>query len=182
MYKLAQLAIHDPSKSLKTGEILIQPAQEGGSGDLLILIEIDFNAPAAHQFIQHFLEIAYGAYEKFKIHEPEKILENILESLNVQLPELAPKNLNFFEKLHCFIGILAGNAVYFSTFGKIKTYLIKPALLKDINGSKIKCAFITVQTGFHSRYLLRTQILPHLKKFIEKIVIITRNPEEKDFL
>ncbi|OGY89397.1 MAG: hypothetical protein A2927_00015 [Candidatus Komeilibacteria bacterium RIFCSPLOWO2_01_FULL_45_10] len=134
MYKLAQLAIHDPSKSLKTGEILIQPAQEGGSGDLLILIEIDFNAPAAHQFIQHFLEIAYGAYEKFKIHEPEKILENILESLNVQLPELAPKNLNFFEKLHCFIGILAGNAVYFSTFGKIKTYLIKPALLKDING------------------------------------------------
>lgn len=134
MYKIAQLAIHDPHRSLKTGEILIQPAAEIGAGDLLILIEIDFNTPSAHQFIQRFLEIAYGIYEKSKLHEPEKILENILAALNESLPDLAPKNVKFFEKFHCFIGILAFNTIHFSTFGKIKTYLIKPALLKDING------------------------------------------------
>ena len=51
-----------------------------------------------------------------------------------------------------------------------------------IDAKKIRCAFITVQTGFHSRYLLRTQILPRLKKSIEKIVIITRNSEEPYFV
>ena len=43
------------------------------------------------------------------------------------------------------------------------------------------CIFLAVQQGFQARYLLRTDILPELKKRIGKIVILSPNAEEEYF-
>jgi len=132
-YKHAQLNIHDPHHSNKAGEILIQPGQTAEESDLYILLEIDSNTPEDKQLIKNFLEIAFEAYEKNKLFEPEKSLEKILNELNQYLPECLPKNKNFLNQLHCFVGLYLQGELTFSLHGKINTYLIKPASIKKIN-------------------------------------------------
>ncbi|MBU1131564.1 hypothetical protein KJ840_05540 [Patescibacteria group bacterium] len=131
LYKLAQLNIHDPHHSQKTGEILIQPGASAEESDFFILLEIDSQAPEDKQFTKNFLEIAFESYEKSKIFEPEKGLEKILQELNNNLPAVFPKK-NYADFLHCFIGLYHEGHLFFSTFGKINVYLIKTTGIKKI--------------------------------------------------
>ncbi|HLC63760.1 MAG TPA: hypothetical protein VJK25_00220, partial [Patescibacteria group bacterium] len=101
--KISKLHIHDPQRAARTGEILIQPASENSEADLFVLIEIDSNSPDDLNFIRQFLEITFGVYENSQLHQAEKILENILQTLNENLREIAPKSFDWFKKLHCFI-------------------------------------------------------------------------------
>ncbi|MCX6786068.1 MAG: hypothetical protein NTZ18_04460 [Candidatus Komeilibacteria bacterium] len=133
-YKFAQLLINDPHHSLKAGEILIQPTREPGGNDLILLIEIDSNLPADQQFIQYFLELAYGIYEHSALHQTEKILENILAGLNEQLLTFnRNKGYDWLNKMHCLVGLASGQTVHFASFGKINCFLIRPALIKNIS-------------------------------------------------
>ena len=132
--KISKLHIHDPQRAARTGEILIQPASENSEADLFVLIEIDSNSPDDLNFIRQFLEITFGVYENSQLHQAEKILENILQTLNENLREIAPKSFDWFKKLHCFIGLVEGSNLHFTVLGKIKAYLIKPAGLKDAVG------------------------------------------------
>lgn len=136
-YKLAQLNIHDPHHSSKTGEILIQPGKSPEESDLFILIEIDSNAPEDKQFIREFLEIAFSSYEKTKIFEPEKGLEKILQNLNNDLPQLFPKK-SYSNLFHSFVGLYHQGNLFFSVFRKINVYLVKPTTIKKINAKSLE--------------------------------------------
>ena len=131
-YKIGQLNIHDPHHSHRTGEILVQEATETNNAHLLALIEIDSNTPEDIEFIQNFLELTYHAYENSSLLEPEPALEHILQNLNESLPQLFPKNKNFSDRLHVFVGLLKDEQIYFSSYGQIRAFLIKPGLIKDI--------------------------------------------------
>ncbi len=132
-YKIAQLALYNPHHSRKSGELLIEQPTEQNPNGLLILLETETNTQNDLQFIQTFLEIAYGAYEQSLFHEAEKTLENILGALNDHLPGLSPKNYDWQNHFSCFIGLTLSAKIYFSSYGKIKTYLIKPTLIKNLN-------------------------------------------------
>ena len=130
--KTAQLVIHDPHHSKKAGEILIQPAQEEGGADLFVLIEIDSAESHDYQFIEQFLETAHLAYQSSQISNAEKSLEQILQKLNQEIETISPKQKNWLNKLHCTVALVSNNELFFSTLGKIKVYLIKPTLIKEI--------------------------------------------------
>jgi cell division protein FtsL len=131
-YKISQLNIHDPHHSQRTGEILVQEATEENNSHLLALIEIDSNQPEDIEFIHSFLELTFNAYENSSLLEPEPALEHILQNLNENLPQLFPNNKNFSYNFHAFIGLLKNEQIYFSSYGRIKAWLIKPGLIKDI--------------------------------------------------
>ncbi|MFA6304966.1 MAG: hypothetical protein WC669_04465 [Patescibacteria group bacterium] len=143
-HKIAQLSIHDLRHAHTTGEIFVQPDPGGQNlGVLLILLELATNTPADQELMRLFLEIAYNAYEQSQLHQPEKKLENILAALNQELPAQAaiinktPAWKSGKTKLpigiNCFVGLAEDNNLYFSTYGKIFAYLIRPTLIKKIN-------------------------------------------------
>ncbi|MBT3690000.1 hypothetical protein HOG11_01425 [bacterium] len=132
-YKIAYLNIHDPHHSKKTGEILIQPASEQNESDLFVLTEIDSNNQEDNQFIEELLRSALLEYQSNEPFNGEKLLEVILQKLNVEIPIIMPKKKNWLESMHCFVGVYYKDNLYFSTFGKVKIYLIKDALIKKIS-------------------------------------------------
>lgn len=133
-YKFAQLNIRDHQHGRKTGEVLIQPGDSIHESDLYLMIEIDSKTPEDQQFIKQFLEIAFFAYEKNKLFEPEKSLEKILYELNLGLPPLFAKKRAFLSLIHCFVGLYHDGFLTFSLLGKINVYLIKSAGIQKING------------------------------------------------
>ncbi len=164
-YKIAQLIIHDPHHSQKTGEILIQPASESNEADLFILIEIDSSRPQDYQFIEQFLNTAYAAYENTQFTTGEKSLELILQRLNEELPNFLPRQRKWLERFHCLVALASREKLYFTTFGKIKVYLIKPALMKEIVGqtetqeNKIFSYTLSGELGFEDKILFTTESL-----------------------
>jgi len=132
-YKIAYLNIHDPHHSKKTGEILIQPATLDNESDLFILVEIDTNTQENNQFTDELLRSALLEYQSNEAMNGEKLLEVILQKLNVEIPKIMPKKKSWLDSFHCFIGIYYNDNLYFSTFNKVKIYLVKQAIIKEIS-------------------------------------------------
>ncbi|MBU1036672.1 hypothetical protein KKF32_01375 [Patescibacteria group bacterium] len=131
--KIAHLMIHDSHHSQKAGEILIQPSSENPEVQLIIIIEIDSNKQEDYSFIEQFISHAYQALEEAHLAAGEKILEKVLHYLNENIPQFIPNPKRWLERLHCLVAVLTDGHLYFSAFGKIKIFLIKPTLIKDIN-------------------------------------------------
>ena len=183
--KISKLHIHDPHRSMRVGEILVQPASESCDCDLFILIELDSNTPEDLELIRQFLEICYEIYEKSQLHQADKILENILQALNEYLPEIAPKNFNWHKKLHAYIGLISGNEIHFSVIGKIKAFMVKPNYIKDIIGkipesdkSDLFDFTVSGQIQPSDKFLITTESLPNYVS-LEKIkkIISTLPPQ-----
>ena len=131
-YKLAKLNLFDPHKSLKTGEMLFQKAEEDQTSDLLVLVEVDSAQPDRHSFIQNFLSLIFEVYEQSTIEDTEKILENILKRLNQELSNSKPKKDRGYA-FQSFIGLIKENNIYFSSYGNVETFLIKSTMIKQIS-------------------------------------------------
>ena len=130
--KIAHLIIHDTRQSQKSGEIFIDSLPENPESYVIVVIEIDSKKAEDQQFIEQFLAATIAAFESSKLTTAEKTLENILYRLNDEVPNLLPKNKRWLEKFHCLVAIFEQGHLYFSTFGKIRVYLIKPTSIKSI--------------------------------------------------
>jgi len=130
--KSAQLVIHDPHHSKKAGEILIQPSPDPEGADLFMVVEIDSAEPHDYKLIEQLLTTAHAAYQNSQIANTEKALEMILQQLNQDLETMLPRQKHWLNKIHCAVALAAANQLFFSTIGKIKVFLIKPTVIKEI--------------------------------------------------
>jgi hypothetical protein len=162
--KIADLIIHDPHQSRKAGDVFVESLPENPEKNLVVLIEIDSNRPEDAQFIEQFINLAYSAFEKAKLMTAEKTLENILYQLNDAIPQFLPRSRRWLEQFHCLVAVFEQGFLHFSTFGKIKIFLIKPTSIKNI-GAKAEEAVNKIFS-----FTLNGEI-----KHEDKILITTEN-------
>lgn len=132
--KTGQLLIYDPRSASRLTEILFQsPDSEEQAASLFVVIDMASSDSPDKEAEQAVLETVYSVYNNSILKQANKTLEDILAALNEQLP-LAVKNYDWFRKLNMAVGLIEGNHVYFGLAGKIKIFLIKQAVIKDLAG------------------------------------------------
>ena len=134
--KISHLVIHDPHHSHKAGEILIQPSTVNPENNLILLTEIDSNTEQDYLFIEQLINLACQTLENEKLANAEKTLETILNQVNELVPQIMPKQKNWLNRFHCLIAIFSEAKLYFSTFGKIGVFLVRPTVIKKITSQR----------------------------------------------
>lgn len=112
-------------------------SRDRASQKIIILLELRRSRKEYRHFIDELLSYSVEAFESASHATPELVLESILESLNIKLPELAVKlGGTVFDDLNLLIAITEHGQIHFSQLGDVLALLVQNNTLNVVSEAK----------------------------------------------
>lgn len=124
-FRIDQLYIHDNVSSITSGELLIQNKAQEDASSLFFLGEYDGNNHETQRFLQQLINRLYIRFEQNTVQSAEKFIEALLQELNEFIPEILPKEKQALKKFHCILAIGDKRKIHLSTYGRVKSLLVR---------------------------------------------------------
>ena len=146
-----ELFIYDHINSRELSDNYISKPRK--NGQLFILIKIPKNRNNTQSDIDNIIKKCSECFESIKQNDAELLLEEILQELNLFLPEKYKRKKNLFiNNLDMIIGIIENNTIHLSNTGNVYALLIHnnkltPLLSKNIEKLESSKIFEDIISG-----------------------------------
>ena len=132
-----ELFIYDHINSRELSDNYISKPRK--NGQLFIIIKIPKNRNNTQNDLDNIIKKCSESFESIKQNNAELLLEEILQELNLFLPEKYKKKKNLFiNNLDMIIGIIENNTIHLSNTGNVYALLIHNKKLTPLLSKNIK--------------------------------------------
>jgi hypothetical protein len=139
---------------IKFGQIILKPEQpqtqievfmadkefadDSNLGVFFAIVEIFSREKKAKKAVIKIVELTKNDYYNSPTSDPETALEEVCQNLNRTLPEIIENPKNWLPKINIFLGAVKDEKICMSSFGKIKSFLIRDNKMSPIISEKEK--------------------------------------------
>ncbi len=132
--QFGKLFLHDPVRSRHESEIFIGNHRSSDSTKLIIIIDFPRARTDQAYLVDSIIKEVAQGFDQIDDTNPEVLLEEILKSLNVFLPEIAPKkNRDWLRDLGLLVAISDKGQIHFANIGNLQALLLQQKRLAIIS-------------------------------------------------